>query len=133
MIATLLHPQTYLIIVTTATTGGSVPFSSRRTFFHAKRTAKQHTKYTKQKPSTPNKNQVLQTKQQVCQPNHQVSQTKDQVCEFVFQMLIYAVFLQSNFCTFSTIFVVFFKSLKIWWCIKNDKYQVCRHHHHPPL
>ena len=27
-------PSAYLILVTTATTGGSVPFSSRRTFFH---------------------------------------------------------------------------------------------------
>ena len=27
----------YLIIVTTATTGGGVPFSSRRTFFHRER------------------------------------------------------------------------------------------------
>ena len=26
--------EPYLILVTTATTGGSVPFSSRRTFFH---------------------------------------------------------------------------------------------------
>ena len=29
--------QAYLIIVTTATTGGGVPFSSRRTFFHRER------------------------------------------------------------------------------------------------
>ena len=31
------YSQTYLILVTTATTGGSVPFSSRRTFFHWER------------------------------------------------------------------------------------------------
>ena len=32
-----LNIETYLIFVTTATTGGGVPFSSRRTFFHRER------------------------------------------------------------------------------------------------
>ena len=33
----ILHLLPHLIIVTTATTGGGVPFSSRRTFFHRER------------------------------------------------------------------------------------------------
>ena len=89
--------------------------------------AKQNTKYTKQKPSTPNKIASVPTKSP-SEPNKRPSMW---IC--MSNVDLRCFFAKQNFCTFSTIFVVFFKSLKIWWCIKNDKYQVCRHYHHPPL
>ena len=78
---------TYLIIVTTATTGGGVPFSSRRTFFHREREmdcfysenkntentkqnkkyANQNTKYAKQNTKYAISIKRVRQKKQICQ------------------------------------------------------------------
>ena len=77
----------YLIIVTTATTGGGVPFSSRRTFFHREREmdcfysenkntentkqnkkyANQNTKYAKQNTKYAISIKRVRQKKQICQ------------------------------------------------------------------
>ena len=83
--------EPYLILVTTATTGGGVPFSSRRTFFHRERERdcfhQSLFKDYKHKVahflwwSTLKKYQLHQTTHQVRQLKHQVRQTNHQLCQ----------------------------------------------------
>ena len=135
-----VETPTYLIFVTTVTTGGSVLLSSRRTFFHKKYNTQntistipdtknvrniasqcqshqlhqQKTKYANQKPSTPTKYRVRQPKYQVRQQKYELRQQK-----------IYAVLSRGNLCRgFMHFFGVLFAGLKIWWRTKNDKYEV---------
>ena len=51
-------------------------------------------------------------------------------CEFYSPILIYAVLSRSNFvANLRTFLVDFLQAKKMRWCTKNDKYQVCHHHH----
>merc|ERR1712018_344976 len=126
----------YLILVSTASTGGGGLFSSRRTFFH-----REHGRYCfrkvysenithkipytpNKKLSTPTKKPSTPTKYQVRQPKYQVRQPKYQVC----QPKIYAVLSRGNLCRkFTYFFGVLFASQNVWWRTKKDKYQVCVH------